>query len=215
MENKEVLKNNMKELFNQFCAAYGIEEPDVNDKGIVNLFFNWLYNEKRENDEFYLEQMDNLGIDYESSKTIEVGKNACDSLVLPYKTFILPKTNEDLEKYGKRVIIGNLQFHGKLPFIIQSGIHIDHSIPCDTYETFMTQNPYSYEDIAEWNKLPEAYHNMVVGIYGDIEDADKGIKRDMMYDLIENIGPGIDKQIYEIDANNKYATIVTANRRTR
>lgn len=215
MENKETFEDNMKELFEQFCAAYGVTDADVNDKAIVNLFFNWLYNEKRDNDKFYLDQMDYLGVDYKSNKTIEVGKNACDSLVVPYQTIILPKSKEGFEECGKRVVIGNIQFHGNLPFIIQKGVHVDHSIPCDVYDTFMTHNPYSYDDIADWNRLPEAYHNMVVGIYGDAEDADKGIKRDMMYDLMDNIGPGIDKQLYEISTNDKYATIVTANRRTK
>ena len=215
MENKETFKDNMKDLFKQFCNAYGVSDPDIHDKGMINLFFNWLYGEKRDNDEFYLDQLDNLGIDYESNRTVEVGKNAYDSLVVPYKTIIVPKSNEGLEELGKRVIVGNLQFHGNLPFIIQKGFTVDHSIPCDSYKTFMTQNPYSYEDIAEWNRLPEAYHDIVVGIYGDVEDADKGIKRDMMYELVDNIGFGIDKQVYEIDTDTKYATIVTANKRTR
>ena len=36
-----------------------------------------------------------------------------------------------------------------------------------------------------------------------------------MYELVDNIGFGIDKQVYEIDTDTKYATIVTANKRTR
>ena len=55
MENKETFKDNMKDLFKQFCNAYGVENPDIQDKGMINLFFNWLYSEKRDNDEFYLD----------------------------------------------------------------------------------------------------------------------------------------------------------------
>lgn len=212
---KKTIKDSMQDLVKQFCDAYGVDKANINDVTFANAFFDWLKYEKEDNDAFYLEQLDAMGIDYKSNRTVEVGKTLSDSLVIPYETIIVPKNNAGLESLGKRVIIGNLRFHGNLPFIIQQGIHVDHSIPCDAYNTFMTQNPYSFDEIAEWNRLPEAYHNIVVGAYGDVNDVDKAVKKNMMYQFMEKLNPTLEPQLKEVETEDKYATIVTANKRTR
>ena len=212
---EKIVKDNMKELFKQFCDAYGIDKPNLEDKTMVKVFFEWLKEEKRDNDKFYLNILDDLGINYENSRTIEVGKNACDSLVIPYRTIIAPKSGEGLEELGNREIVSNLRFHVNLPFLIQKGIHVDHSIPCDVYDTFMTQNPYSFDEIAEWYKLPYAYHNVIVGAYGDVNDAEKAAKRQMMYQFMEKLNPELSPEMYEYDINDKYATIIAADKKTR
>ena len=79
----------------------------------------------------------------------------------------------------------------------------------------MTQNPYSFDEIAEWNRLPEAYHNIVVGAYGDVNDVDKAVKKNMMYQFMEKLNPTLEPQLKEVETEDKYATIVTANKRTR
>ena len=211
MEN--VLRENMKELFRQFCEAYGIKNVNYEDSTLITAFFEWMKEEKKDNDKFYLSQLKKLGINIKTNHTIEVGKNECDSLVVPYDTVIAPKFSEGFEDLGKRVIVSNLKFHGNLPFLIQKGVHVDHSIPCDVYNTFMTQNPYSFDEIAEWNKLPYAYHDIVVGVYGDVNDADRAIKQNMMYQFMEKINPQVLPELHIIDNEDKYATIVTANRK--
>ena len=209
------VEKNMLDLFKQFCDAYGIKNPNTGDNHLVSVFFSWLESEKKNNDGFYLDQLDELGVDYKTKNTIEVGKNAVDSLVLPYETIIAPKSEEGLEGYKDRTIIANLKFHGNLPFLIQKGVHVDHSIPCDKYKTFMTQNPYSFDEIAEWNKLPQGYHDLVVGVYGDINDHDKIVKRNMMYQFIEKIDPHYSPELYEVETLDSYSTIVRASSKTR
>ena len=212
---EKILKNNIMDLLEQFCNAYGIQKANVSDKILMRAFFDWIKEEKKDSDKFYLEKLDELKVDYKSNKTVEVGKTEHDSLVIPYNTIIVPKSGDGLENLDKRVIVGNLRFHGKLPFIIQQGVHVDHSIPCDVYDTFMTQNPYDFSEIAEWNKLPDAYHNIAVGAYGDVNDADKATKKQMMYQFMEKIDPRLEPAINEFENEDKYATIVTASKRTR
>ena len=209
------VEKNMLDLFRQFCDAYGIKNPNTGDKLLVRRFFNWLDGEKKENDAFYLEQLNEIGVDYKGSKTIEVGKTVNDSIVLPYEAFIVPKNNEGLEVYKDRVIVANLKFHGNLPFLIQKGLHVDHSIPCDKYDTFITQNPYTFDEIAEWNKLPYGFHDLVVGVYGNIDDNDRVAKKNMMYQFMEKIDPHCEPELYEVETDDNYSTIVTSSKITR
>ncbi len=209
------IDDNMYDLFKQFCNAYGVKNPKLDDKIMIKTFFEWLYEEKKDSDAFYLEQLNLLGVDYKKDTTIEVGKSINDSLVLPYNTQILPKNNVGMEQYGKRVIIGNLKFHGNLPFIIQKGAHIDHSIPCDHYNTFMTQNPYSSYELNDWEKLPAGFHDLVVGVYGDINDYDKEAKKEMLFKFMQKINPQYEPELNEIESLDKYASIVTASSKTR
>ena len=57
------VEKNMLDLFRQFCDAYGIKNPNTGDKLLVRRFFNWLDGEKKENDAFYLEQLNEIGVD--------------------------------------------------------------------------------------------------------------------------------------------------------
>ena len=209
------IDDKMYDLFRQFCDAYGINNPKLDDQKMVKAFYDWLYEEKKDNDAFYLNQLDLLGVDYKKATTIEVGKGVDDSLVLPYSTMILPKDKEGLEQYGNRVIIGNLKFHGNLPFIIQKGVHVDHSIPCDNYNTFMTQNPYRPYDLNDWEKLPAGFHDLVVGVYGDVNDYDMEAKRDMLFKFMQKINPQYEPDLSEIETLDKYASIVRASSKTR
>ena len=209
------IEDKMYELFKQFCDAYGVKNPKLDDQVMVKAFYDWLYEEKKDNDAFDLDQLDLLGVDYKDARTIEVGKGIDDSLVLPYSTVILPKDMEGFEEYGKRVVIGNLKFHGNLPFIIQKGVHIDHSIPLDLYNTFMTQNPYSPYDLNDWEKLPAGFHDLVVGVYGDINDYDMEAKKEMLYKFLQKIDPQYGPELSEIETLDKYASIVTASSKTR
>ena len=71
---KKTIKDSMQDLVKQFCDAYGVDKANINDVTFANAFFDWLKYEKEDNDAFYLEQLDAMGIDYKSNRTVEVGK---------------------------------------------------------------------------------------------------------------------------------------------
>ena len=113
------INDSLRDLFKQFCRAYGIKRVDEKDPVLVRTFFEWLYEEKNEKDEFYRNLLRKMGINIDNEKTAEVGKTINDTIVLPYRTKIVTPREEGFEGYKNRVIVANLRFHGNLPFIIE------------------------------------------------------------------------------------------------
>jgi len=208
-----MINNNMKQLFKQFCNAYGIKNADMHDKELVNAFFEWLREPKIAQDAFYRKQLNELGLDIDNSKTVEVGKTINDSVVLPYKTTIVTPDGTDFDNYKDRVIVANLKFHGNFPTLIQERGSMTHAIPVDLYRTFMTQNPYDKSEIENWEKFP--YQDIVVGVYGGFDDKDKIDKMRQMDEFYQRLNPNANIQKTFITENNCYAEIVTTNRKTR
>ena len=208
-----MINNNMKQLFEQFCKAYGIKNADIYDKELVNAFFEWFMEPKIAQDAFYREQLNCMGLDIDDSKTIEVGKTVHDSIVLPYKTTIVTPDGTGFENYKDRVIVANLKFHGKFPTLIQQRGSMTHAIPVDLYQTFMTQNPYDKSEIENWERFP--YQNVVVGVYGGINDKDVHEKIRQMDEFYQRLNPEFNPRKDFISENNCYAEIVTTDRKIR
>ena len=203
--------NSLKGLFEQFRKAYGLKKLSVKDPVAVKAFFDWLDEEKKYQNEFYLKLLSQLNVDYKTDHTVEVGKTINDSLVVPYETKIITDRPEGFEE--NRILIGNLHFFGNFPSLVQEDNNFVHSYPLDFYTTFMTQNPYHIKDLNGWEKFPVNYQNIAVGVYGDVNDADKENKEKAINNFYKQIDKSYNPQIEDVIDDYNYATIVTTKRR--
>jgi len=210
MEDFMEIDNSLKNLFKQFCRAYGIKKVDPKDKVLVRTFFEWLETEKKEKDDFYRKLLKIMNLDIDNKRTVEVGKTVHDSIVLPYETRIVTPYEKGFEDYKERVTIANLRFHGSLPILIQKGVHVDHAIPVDMYDKFITQNPYTGKEIADWNNFQ--HQDIIVGVYGDINDADRKNKMRQMNEFYNKLDPGCKPKKEYVAADYNYAAVITTNK---
>lgn len=218
MKNKDYIrslftemKENMKPLFKQFCAAYGIKKVDYNDTKLINAFQEWYMEEKYHQDIFYDKTLKDMRLDFNNQRTVEVGKTIFDSIVLPYETKIVTPYGDGFEKLNERVIVANLKFYGNFPTFVQENDHMTHAIPVDLYQMFMTQNPYSRKEITNWNKFP--FQDVIVGAYGDVNDCDRQDKMRLMDEFYSNLDPSFNPRKEFVASGYNWAEIITTNRK--
>lgn len=205
------ITNNLRGLFNQFCKAYGIKIVNENDQTLIRTFFEWLSEEKREKDDFYRSLLGQMGLNINSTKTVEVGKTITDTIVLPYRTKIVTPYDDGFENYKGRVTIANLKFYGNFPSFVQEREHATHAIPCDMFDKFITQNPYTNKEIADWYKFP--FQDIIVGAYGDVNDADRKNKMRQLNELYKKLDPSLNPRKEHVIDGYNYATVVSTHRR--
>lgn len=72
---------------------------------------------------------------------------------------------------------------------------------------FITHNPYFESDIYNWSKIPvNSQNNIIVGVYGKIEDKDRDQKEAMIEELANRIN--MDHLInFETDHDNYFASV--------
>ena len=159
----------VNKLIEQFENATGIKNS--NTIGFVREFVEWL-GERRNILDDYIEVLDYMDLDYNSSLTAEIGKGMNDSVALKNNnTKIITPYTYGMKKNKNRIIQGELVYREKP----NNNLNID---------TFMTQNPY--KNITGWNRINDKYQ-IIAGVYGKTFDRDRTKKIKMLKELKENL----------------------------
>lgn len=148
--------------------------------------------------------LSSLSLDFNDEDTVEIGKGRYDTLVTDFdKTSMITPYIRGLENKNRIIIPSTFK-------VLQNGIILSDS-PY-TFKTYMTQNPYSIEDIENFEKIDG---NLIFGIYGNIYDKDRKYKIQTLYNLNKRLdnnfmidGGTFDDDYYYILTTNK-----TLNRR--
>lgn len=116
--------------------------------------------------------LSSLSLDFNDEDTVEIGKGRYDTLVTGSdRTSMITPYIRGLENKNRIIIPSTFK-------VLQNGIILSDS-PY-TFKTYMTQNPYSIEDIENFEKIDG---NLIFGIYGNIYDKDRKYKIQTLYNL--------------------------------
>ena len=165
-------------LFNSYCNARGIEN---NNKNLYSKDFRiWIKENTNELLDFW-DYLQYLDLD---NGLVEVGKGKLDSLYVC--NVLIAKGQPIIKSFNK-------------PGIRTEAIN----------RTFLTHNPYFENTINDWPEIPvNSENNIIVGVYGKIDDEDKDQKEAMIEELANRIN--MDHLInFETDHDNYFASVTT------
>lgn len=143
--------------------------------------------------------LSSLSLDFNDEDTVEIGKGKYDTLVTDFdKTSMLTPYIRGLENKNRIIIPSTFK-------VLQNGIILSDS-PY-TFKTYMTQNPYSIEDIENFEKIDG---NLIFGIYGNIYDKDRKSKIQTLYNLNKRLDNNC--MIEGSTFDDKYCYALTTNK---
>ena len=173
-------------LIEQFRLATGSKIADIHSETFVSDFSAWLINRQKIAKE-YVSFLDYMGFHYADIDTAEVDKSEYDSVVKPFETTLI--TRAPIKSINpERIIIGSMRVYDSVPILVNAsqkkGISQVIQVPNDIIHTFMTQNPFTKQNISGWESLHNSGKNdIILGIYGSIHDKDIESKFEQMESL--------------------------------
>ena len=209
------MKNNvdryLDNLIVQFIQATGYKNKNVNSVGFKYEFLGWIEERKKISNK-YLKLLDymNLTEDIDKESSVEVGKGKYDTIVRSFKTNRITPYVEDLDEERTMNAIFKVM-DGQPTLITNNGLNIariESNIPI----TFITQNPYNESLINGWSSLHNmGLNNIVVGMYGNINDKDmeqkietlKALKDKLLREYQEEFSILDDSYCYAIASKTK------------
>lgn len=198
-------------LLYQFDNAIGESTRNVDSSSLESQFIDWV--RKRtligRNYKSLLRQM---GINFNIETAVEIGKGRYDSIISSLdRTSAITLFSYGIDDFsGKRIIIDRdfkVRKDG-IPTVIYDN---KLEMPVDeTFDLYMTHNPYVEEFIKNWEMLPSRDCNFVIGIYGNTFDKDYVSKIEMLKRINENLsekstldgGTIRDKYCYALTSTN-------------
>lgn len=181
-------------LVEQFKQATGTKNVDIKSQLFMSEFSEWIKSRQNIGDN-YLNLLEYMELyRYSDPDTAEIGKGQYDSIVKPFNTTIITPHSKGLETLDQsRIITSDFRVYENMPVLCstnEKGTNLIDPITSTSTLTFMTQNPYTSEQIRNWGQLHNSgENNIIVGIYGSIYDKDieQKIKeletlRDKLYD---------------------------------
>ena len=191
-----------QQLINQYKKAMGIHRFNPENISDLREFEEWLKSLKDRNEVYIALLKDNnikLGNDF---STAEVFKGGLDMATRKVKTKIISEYIDG--KDNEAFIKGNFMvFNGK-PIVFTSEDGITTFKNLEGINTFMTQNPYSPNDIKGWDAMHNNTKNIIVGIHGSKQDKDKKEKEKLLINLKEQLYTHIIDEYYEANGNYYY-----------
>lgn len=211
------MSNYKKSLLEQFKSSQGIKSKNAETKIYMQDFAEWIL-ERKNIGEDYTYFLSHLELPFETSNCAEIGKSAFDSVVMPYDTTIITPHIEGLENLdASRVMGATFEVIEGTPVIYiptkEDAVEMIE-VPESEIKRYMTQNPYSMENIAAWHELHNSHEfDITIGLYGSIYDKDieekinslKSLKGKLERDFIES---------YEED-NGKYYYVLASERKVK
>lgn len=163
-------------LIEQYKKTKGLD-IDLESKLSLIDFRDWLYQMTLITKEYKNILLNKLDIN--NANSIEIGKGVYDTIVtddlnIRVATPFSFKNNTKMEL----VIINNNPFYRFYGDNTINLVKIDES-----NKTFLTHNPYTSDDILDWENL----NNIVVGVYGNNQDKDKEFKINLIQELKQRI----------------------------
>jgi len=210
------MKDYLSLLIGQFANAKGIKNVDINSQSFINEFSEWL----RERDiigGYYASFIDCMRVhpSLTPETCVETSKGAYDTITeYTGMTMITPYYDYRKAIIGRDIIDGEFRVIDSTP-IIQGGIKSD-IVDTTMIRRFLTQNPYSDYEIANWEQLHNSGEsNITVGIYGETTDKDIDSKIKQLRRLKDKLYEGYaedyatDRGIYyyAISSNRKVKTL--------
>lgn len=186
-------------LFELFARSVGLKINRKNYKTLYTRykkdFIDWLNIYKATTFEYRIYLKQYFGIDVDDYFLAELGKGNIDSVVREEAFMITP--------YGYTF---DDTYHKNSSLVIDDDIKLDFGTfteRANDIRTFITQNPYLNTDVMSKLKKLYEYHNknIVLGMYGKINDEDRKAKIKILKQFRRNIDP--DNQVFELDYNTK------------
>ena len=181
----------LKNLLEQYKGATGARKINVNDllnSETASEFYGWL-EERQKNTEEYKnmlsyatsdkrEMMPGVYLDgnvFESFSTCEFGKGPVDSLVSDTNASVIsPVADSFSQNHRRNKVVGELVSSYGRPLIKNENGEILRPTGINTY---MTQNPYSYDLVDGLSDIHNSGRGRVVfGVYGSVNDKDRDKK---------------------------------------
>ncbi len=190
-------------LLKQYISSKGIKSYE--DTELLNLDFNDWLSKRLGFAEDVFSFFDYLKFDYKGLNNIEVGKGINDSIFYNrIESTIATPFHKDLNNQLNPVIKGDLKVSGFSPIIVNKSnklIKIDQ-LNSNLYDTLITYNPYNFDDITKWANIynDNNKYNIIVAIYGSINDKDKDKKIQQLKEFKELLIRRTYK--YSLETNN-------------
>lgn len=188
-------------LYMQYCAAFGMDYNgfDENDK----YFWIWA-NELLKRTKTYTDYIKFLNIELSCDKSIELNKGKYDSLGKDLVMVVSPYA-ETMHLENRKLVL----YNGKPNMIIN-----DESYSVFDIGIYLTQNPFSYNDIDKLLTLHNKNNdNVCIGIHGSIYDKDRQKKSQILKDIYHCFS-GEAKFNLDEDHEN-YFGCITTNRKIK
>ncbi len=167
-----IMEKYFRKLIEEFVNARGVKSSDMKSDDFIADFHQWIKERKKIGLQ-YVCFLDHLGFDYKELNCAEIGKSGYDSIVVPYNTTIISRVPNTFDfTIRSKVASGNMKvIHNEPTFINQHGkLKV---IPESVLRAYMTQNPFSMQNIDGWDDLHNSKRsNIIVGVYGSIHDKD-------------------------------------------
>ena len=212
------MRRYLHSLRDQFVEATGVKNVDSSSASFISEFSDWI-EERQKIGSNYLELLRHMRDEIEpvnSSKTLEIGKGKHDSIVKRLHTTIVTPYIEGLEHLNEeRVIKGDIVLFGDRPVLIKHlSVRDSEAMLLPRDAVLMTQNPYSPAYIKNWANIHNSGNNdIIVGIYGNINDKDRGAKAKQLEAVIEQLDePFIQQQMLVYDT---YCWAVASKRKVK
>ena len=213
------MKGSIRDLFEQFKLSLGLHDITVNDinknKKLSSAFYEWIQKRIVLCNGF-TKILDEEGINYKDETCAEVGKGIYDSIVIPYDSFILSKHADEFTSCdASRLIRGYLEINDfGFPNIINNDKLMVSNVK-DSFETFLTFNPYTISDIRDWDKIYNSNNgNIIIGVFGNSSDRDKEQKIYYVRSIKSKLQYGYN-ETYASQDGNYYYVVETQSEKSR
>lgn len=200
-------------LYEQFKSATGAEKVDSFSKSFSDEFAEWIY-ERKIGSECYLKLLDFIKINYDDENTAEVGKSKLDSLFCDrFATSIITPYTDGMNKRKSFLLKGEFIVSNGNPMLLRPNKKNFREISFEGVKTYMTHNPYTDHQIANWYQLHNFSQNSIaVGVFGKIYDKDSIEKVEhLRKKLKNNLSDNFIEEDY-IDKDN-YAYIIASKKK--
>ena len=175
---------NVLEQYKNATGAKNISLDCLFDNEIVSKIDDWAES-RWKNRDVYLRALDNFGLSglYKLRSTCEFGKGPYDSLVNKFNTTVIsPVADKFDENYFRNRYIGRLAIIQGRPVLSKGG----HCIILPNIETYMTQNPYSFDSLVNLEDIHNSGRaRVLIGIYGGLNDKDRNFKLKQLKKIVE------------------------------
>ena len=211
------MKENTIKLLEQFQRANDIWFMNKDSRSFEVDFMEW-FGERKVLTDNYLRFLSYLDLGPFYDDTAEVGKGGLDSAVKDFDTTIITSFPGSFRGIDlSRILEGKLMVSGGFPYLMGQGVDAGQFtlIPSETITTYMTQNPYTFEDIRNWEMLHNSNSaGIIVGIYGKSWDRDKNSKIKMLEELVKKMDDFNDVIIdFENDSQDYYGVVASLKTR--
>ena len=203
-------------LVRQYFESQGmnpiLSSINIKSKRFQKELFMWL-KERSKIGEKYVDFLFYLGKDITNLETAEIEKGKYDSIVRPYETTVITPYYYPDEKNNKEILryafFPDFNTPGLLKLDNQQNLQEIKESP-SYIQQYITENPYRRTDLFGIEDLHNGGNfDILVGVFGDIQDRDKEKKIKLLKELRDKIIDDEIKVEFDCDRNQYFAAVVS------